>query len=115
VKKYWQFNLRIILIKIEGDPADIVIMQVYKSASNNLEEEIEEIHKQLDEFLSTVKGKENLIEMGDWNAVVGEGKGWNTVGEFGLGKTNERGERFVEFSNKKNLMMANTLFMQHQQ
>jgi hypothetical protein len=82
--------------------------------SKHSEEEIEDTYDQLDEVLSTVKGKENLVVMGDWNAVVGEGEDVNTVEEFGLGKRNGRGERLVEFCNEKNFVVANTLFMQHQ-
>jgi hypothetical protein len=67
----------------------------------------------MEEVLGRVKGKENLIVMGDWNAVVGEGKEGRSVGNFGLGKRNAKGGRLVEFSNEKNLVIANTLFEQH--
>ena len=49
------------------------------------------------EIIQTVKGEENLIVMGDWNSVVGKGREGNIVGEYGLGKRNDRGSRLVEF------------------
>jgi hypothetical protein len=45
--------------------------------------------------------------MGDWNAVVGEGRGF---GNFGLGKRNAKGERLVEFCKEKNLVDLNLDF-----
>jgi hypothetical protein len=35
--------------------------------------------------------------MGDWNAVVGEGRDELVVGKFGLGLKNERGEKLIDF------------------
>jgi hypothetical protein len=35
--------------------------------------------------------------MGDWNAVVGEGREDGVVGDFGLGTRNERGQMLVDF------------------
>jgi DNA-binding IclR family transcriptional regulator len=49
VKAYCRSNERIMLIKMEGEPADTVIEQRYMPTSNHTEEEIEEIHEQLDE------------------------------------------------------------------
>jgi hypothetical protein len=44
------------------------------NTTSHIEKEIEEVHEQMEEVLGRVKGKENPIIMGDWNAVVGEGK-----------------------------------------
>ena len=38
------------------------------------DEEVEEVYEQLDEVMENVKKNENLIILGDWNAVVGEGQ-----------------------------------------
>ena len=35
--------------------------------------------------------------MGDFNAVVGEGRDKDEVGGFGLGKRNDRGQTLVDF------------------
>ena len=51
--------------------------------------------------------------MGDLNAKVGNGRVGNTVGPFGLGIKNDRAERFVEFCQENDLVIANTWFKQH--
>ena len=50
--------------------------------------------------------------MGDFNAVVGEGKEDRVVGNFGLGKRNDRGERLIEFCKSQNPVITNTWFEQ---
>jgi hypothetical protein len=81
--------------------------------SSHTEEEIEEVYRQMEEVLGQVKGEENRIMMGEWNAVVGGNEG-SRVGNFGLGERNAKGESLVEFFNEKKLVMANTLIEQHQ-
>lgn len=54
---------------------------------------------------------ENLIVMGNWNAVVGEKEVDKVAGKFGLGRRNERGDKLI--INKHNLVIANTLFNHH--
>ena len=49
--------------------------------------------------------------MGDFNAVVGEGREDRVVGKFGLGKRNNRGERLIEFCKSQNLVITNTWFI----
>src|SRR6476469_5382073 len=46
--------------------------------------------------------------MGDFNAVVVEGKEDRVVGKFGLEKRNDRGERLIEFCKSQNLVITNT-------
>ena len=58
------------------------------------------------------KGTDYVVVMGDMNALIGEGSDGSEVGEFGLGKRNERGERFVEFCRTNKLMVTNTWFQQ---
>jgi len=41
--------------------------------SNSSDEEVE-VYKNIDKIIKNVKGVENLLVMGDWNAVVGEEK-----------------------------------------
>ena len=53
-----------------------------------------------------------MIVQGDWNAKVGPDayRSWaGTVGRFGLGETNDRGNRLLEFAMSHRLTLANTL------
>ncbi|XP_071444002.1 craniofacial development protein 2-like [Hetaerina americana] len=99
------------MVKLEGEPTDTAIVQVCIRTSSLTEEKIE-VYEEMEEVLGRVKGKENLIIMGDRNAVV-EGKEGRIVGNFGLGERNAKGERLVEFYNEKNMVLANTLLVQH--
>lgn len=52
--------------------------------TNSSEEELEEVYENVDKLIENVKGEENLIVMGDWNAIVGEDKVKNITGDYGL-------------------------------
>ena len=101
---------RNILIKIKGAPFDMSILQTYAPTLDHSDEEIEEYYDEVAKTLKTVKSDEILIVMGDMNAKIGKGKSGSTVGEHGLGKRNERGERLINFCNEMNLCIANTFF-----
>ena len=95
-----------------AEPVDLVIVQVYMPTSDHEAEEIDVIYEGLEEIVKAQNGNDNVVIMGDWNAVVGEGKDGSEVGEFGLGNRNERGERLVEFSKNNKLVVTNTWFNQ---
>ncbi|KAG8224577.1 hypothetical protein J437_LFUL003096 [Ladona fulva] len=99
------------MIKLEAEPTDTVT--VYMPTSIHSEDEIEEVYERIEEIISAVKAKENLIIMGDWNDVVGEGKDGSCIGQLGLGKQNAIGEKLVEFCDEKRVVIANTPFEQH--
>ena len=48
--------------------------------------------------------------MGDVNAKVENVTDFNIIGNYGLGKHNERGQRLIEFCNENNMVIMNTWF-----
>ena len=53
--------------------------------------------------------------MGDFDAVVGEGKEEKYIGHYGLGHRNQRGEKLVEFCRIRQMYISNTWFSQDKQ
>ena len=88
---------RLMLVKIKAEPVDMIVIQVYLPISDYDDEEIEKLYEEIEGVMGKEKGADNLIVMGDWNAVVGEGRDDKEVGEFGLGVRNERDQMIVEF------------------
>ena len=113
VTGYVQFSSRIILVKLGTKPKDTVIVQVYMPTSSEEDEVIETMYEDINKVINYVKGEENLIIMGDWNASVGEEQVDGIVGNYGLGDRNERGSRLIEFCAKNKLVVANSLFNHH--
>src|SRR6516225_7306849 len=103
---------RLILVKFETEPVHLVVIQVYMPTSDSEEEEVEDMYNKLEDLLEKQKGRDNVVILGDWNAVVGEEKEDKEVGKFGLGKRNARGEQLIEFCKRKKLMVSNTWFEQ---
>ena len=89
VIKIVQHSDRILLIRIKAEPVDIVILQIYMPTTDADDEEIELIYEQIEELMEKEKATDQVIVMGDWNAVIGEGRDAREVGEFGLGKRND--------------------------
>ena len=53
------------------------------------------------------------VIIGDWNAKVESQEAPGVTGKFGLGIWNEAGQRLIEFCQENTLVIANTLFQQH--
>ena len=84
-----------------------VVIQVYTPAQNYDDDAIE-----LEEIIKKTPKKDLLVITGDWNAKVGphaHNQWAGTVGRFGLGETNDRGLRLLEFASSPNPTLANTL------
>lgn len=104
---------RLMWVRVEAEPVNMVIIQVYMPTSTHKEEEVDKVYDQVQEVLDKQRGSENVIIMGDFNAVVGEGEDGKEVGKFGLGVRNERGDKLVEFCRRNRFVVTNTWFHQH--
>ena len=113
LKGYWAVSDRVILVKLQGSPFDINIIQVYAPTADSEEEEIENFYDSVDSVIRECKGHEINIVMGDFNAKVGHGCMERVVGPHGLGIRNERGDRLIDWCLEHGQVITNTWFRHH--
>ena len=106
-------NDRMISVRFQGKPFNIMVIQVYAPNSNAEEAEVGRFYEDLQDLLELTPKKDVLFTIGDWNTKVGSQETPGVTGKFGLGIQNEAGQRRIEFCQENTLVIANTLFQQH--
>ena len=107
-------NNRMISVHLQSKPFNITVIQVYAPTSNAEEPEVEWFYEDLQDLLELTPKKDVLFIIGDWNAKVGSQETPGVTVKFGLGIWNEAGQRLIEFCQENALVIANTLFQQHE-
>ena len=107
-------NDRMISVSFQGKPFNITVIQVCAPTSNAEEAEVEWFYEDLQDLIELTPKKDVIFVIGDWNAEVGSQEIPGVTGKFGLGVQNEAGQRLTEFCQKNALVIANTLFQQHE-
>ena len=74
---------------------------------------MERFCEELQDLIELILKTDVLFIMGDWNAKIGSQEIPGVTGKFGLGVQNEGGQRLIEFCQENALVIANTLFQQH--
>lgn len=110
LKGYWAISDRVILVKLHAKPIDMNIIQVYAPTRDSSTEDLESFYETVEKARKLCKSQENTIILGDFNAKVGEGRRGNTIGPYGLGGTNERGEELAEWAQRNKFIIGNTWF-----
>ena len=103
---------RIISLRLQAQPVNITIIQIYAPTSAATDEAKTSFYRELQETLDNTPNKDVVYIMGDWNAKVGRTESSSAVGKFSLGERNEEGERMVDFCEQNELVVTNTLFDQ---
>ena len=103
-----------ISVRFQGKPFNITVIQVYATTGNAEEAVVERFYEDLQDLLELIPKKDVLFIIGDWNAKVRSQETRGITGKFGLGVQNEAGERLIKFCQENALVIANTLFQQHQ-
>ena len=101
-----------ISVRFQGKPFNITVIQAYAPTSNAEEAEVERFYEDLQDLLELTP-KKDVLFLGDWKAKEGSQETPGVTGKFGLGVQNEAGQRVVEFCQENTLVIATTLFQQH--
>ena len=64
-------NFRMISVRFQGKPFNVMVIQAYAPTSNAEEAEVEQFYEDLQDFLELTPPKNVLFIIGDWNATVG--------------------------------------------
>ena len=64
-------NDRMISVRFQGKPFNIMVIQVYAPTSNAEEAEVERFYEDLQDLLELTPKKDVLFILGDWNTKVG--------------------------------------------
>ena len=75
---------------------------------------MEQCYGDLQDLIELTPKKDVPFIIRDWNAKVGSQESPGVTGKFGLGIWNEPGQRLIEFNQENALVIANTLFQQHE-
>ena len=98
-------NDRIISVRFQGKPLNIMVIQVYVPTSNAEEAEVEQFYEDLQDLLELTPQNDVLFIVGDWDAKVGSQEITEVTGKFGLGVQNEAGQRLIDFYQKNALII----------
>ena len=107
-------NKRMISVRFQGKPFNITVIQAYAPTSNAEEAEVERFYEDIQDLLELTPKKDVLFIIGDWNAKIGSQEIPGITAKFGLGVQNEAGQRLTGFCQENTLLIANTLFQQHE-
>ena len=102
-----------ICVDFQGKWFNIKLTQVNAPTSNGEKAEIERFYEKQQDLLELTPKKDVIFIIGDWNEKVGSQEIPGATGKFGLGVQNEAGQRPTEFCQENPLVIANTLFQQH--
>ncbi|XP_025098384.1 uncharacterized protein LOC112566419 [Pomacea canaliculata] len=110
----WEpISSRLATIRIAARPRNVSVIVAHAPHADRGDNEVEVFYEQLEETMRGIPKKDFLAVVGDWNAKVGPDafeKWAGTVGQYGLGTTNDRGWRLLEFAGTHKMTLANTLF-----
>ena len=103
-----------ISVHFQSKAFNVTVIQVYAPSSNAEEAEVEWLYEDLQDLLEQTPKKDVLFITGDWNAKGGSQELPGVTGKFGLGVQNEAGQRLIECCQENTLVIASTLFQQHE-
>ena len=104
-------NDRMISVRFQGKPFNIMVIPVYAPTSNAEEAEVQQFYEDLQDLLELTPQKRCPFHYRGLDCKGQETPG--VTGKFGFGVQNEAGQRLIEVCQENVLVIANTLFQQH--
>ena len=109
----WVALHRMISVHFQGKSFNFTVIQVYAPISNAEEAAVERFYEDLQDLLELTAKKDVLFIIGDRNAKVESQETPGVTGKFGR-TWDETEQRLIEFCQENALVIANTLFQQHE-
>ena len=98
-------------VNLQGKDSDAVI-NAYAPTSNPEDKKVEQFYDNIERAMADSDSKYKIIT-GDFSAKVDsktKQDDFKSMGAFGIGERNERGDRLIEFAEEHKLIIENTLF-----
>ena len=111
ITKIYGVSERITVLALTICKKKMSIIQVYAPTEASTEEESDKFYNLLDDTINDIK-TDSIIVMGDFNSKIGhkESAEEETMGPYGYGSRNERGEKLIHFAQGHKLKIINTFF-----
>ena len=77
-------NDRMISVRFQGKPFNIIVIQAYAPTSNTEDAEVEQFYEDVQDLLELTSKRDVLFIIGDWNAKVGSQETPGVTGKFSL-------------------------------
>ncbi|XP_047985756.1 craniofacial development protein 2-like [Leguminivora glycinivorella] len=110
VTNFVPYSDRCMLLQFNAKPFNLSVLQVYAPTARSTNDKIESFYKEVEELIQSINSQDMIIILGDMNAKIGRGAVGKTVGDYGLGERNERGDRLLQFCVEKDLIITNTWY-----
>ena len=103
---------RLLTLRLNTTAGPVTHVSVYAPTMSATSDTKDEFYENLAAIISSVRNNEQLILLGDFNARGGaDHDTWpSCIGQFGVGKMNENGQRLLELCTYHDLCIANSYF-----
>ena len=103
---------RLLTLRLNTNAGSVTLVSVYAPTLTSTPNAKDEFYESLATTISSIPSKEQLILLGDFNArVCADHDSWpSCLGQFGVGRMNENGQRLLELCTFHNLCIANSFF-----
>ena len=103
---------RLLTLLLNSTAGPVTLVSVYAPTLSATSDIKDEFYENLAAIISSVPNNEQLVLMGDFNARAGADHDmWpSCLGQFGMGKMNENGQRLLELCTYHDLCLANSYF-----
>ena len=103
---------RLLTLRLNTTAGPVTLISVYAPTLSSTPDAKDEFYENLAATISSIPSKEQLVLLGDFNARLGADRdSWpSCLGQFGVGRMNENGQRLLELCTYHNLCIANSFF-----
>lgn len=110
IKEYSFISERIVTITLNLFGTETIVIGIYAPNDDATQQIKDQFYWCLSQELNRIKGHQDIIIAGDFNARVGSREQDEVVGKYGENTINGSGEHLIEFCNQFNLKILNSHF-----